>query len=398
VIASRIGGIPEVVHHERNGLLVEPGDVEDLRRAVSRVLREPGLVDRLRAGIGPVPAIEDDVARTRALYGRLTGGDRARAGRRQDPAGARRIAAVVLNYRTPDDTYLAVRSLLASRRPLDDIVVVNNDAPGGPQAAYVPPSVRHIDTGRNLGFSGGINVGIRAALGAGADAVLLVNSDVVLPPDCLASLERAIDDTRDHAPRGIVAPLVASRSAPGVVATQGIDYNPRTGRMRHRGVATRRSAPDGHQRCGDCPVDAVSACAVLVRRDVFDAIGLFDEDYFFSFEDLDFCLRARHAGFETMLVGGATAYHEGGRTIGAQAPERLYFAARNHLLVASRRTPARSRVGHACRISSIVLLNLVHALIADGPSLPRRLAAVLRGTWDYALGRYGDPRASNHAR
>ena len=56
--------------------------------------------------------------------------------------------------------------------------------------------------------------------------------------------------------------------------------------------------------------------SMLVSREVFDAIGLFDEDYFFSFEDLDFCLRARRAGFATVLAGLAATHHEGGRSIG----------------------------------------------------------------------------------
>ena len=122
---------------------------------------------------------------------------------------------------------------------------------------------------------------------------------------------------------------------------------------------------------------------MLIRREVFDAIGLLDEAYFFSFEDLDFCFRARHAGFETVLAGDATAYHEGGRSIGAD-PRRLYYAARNHLRFAARNDP-RSFL----RPSSIVALNLAHAVWAHGGSLPGRLAAVARGTRDHLAGRYG---------
>jgi len=72
-------------------------------------------------------------------------------------------------------------------------------------------------------------------------------------------------------------------------------------------------------------VDGVSGCAMLIRGSVFESIGLFDEDYFYSFEDLDFCLKARRAGFATVVAGAATAYHEGGHSIGANSPRRLYF-------------------------------------------------------------------------
>ena len=86
-------------------------------------------------------------------------------------------------------------------------------------------------TGGNLGFSGGCNAGIRDALSAGATAVLLVNSDVIVPPDCVALLMDAL--ARQPRP-GIVAPIVRSRVWPGQVLSAGIDYDTGTGRMRHR--------------------------------------------------------------------------------------------------------------------------------------------------------------------
>lgn len=400
VIASRIGGIPELVEHEVNGLLFEPGDSEGLHRAIARVLREPGLLERLRAGITPVRTIEDDVASTREMY-------QAHAGQKR--ASRQRLAAVVLNYRTPDDTWLAVRSLAASTRLLDEIIVVDNDDPNVRGAAAFArqrfdepgrsssisderrPVVTYLSTGRNLGFSGGVNIGIRAALERGADSVLLVNSDVIVPPDCVERLERALSD----APRGgIAGPVIAARTAPGVMTSSGISYDPTTGRMRHCEFGDRVSA---RERPVHAPVDAVSACVMLVRREVFDRIGLFDEDYFFSFEDVDFCLRARRAGFETIAAGRAIAYHESGRSIGAASPDRLYFAARNHLLLASRVTPAPSAARHLFRTSTIVMLNLAHAAISSGGSMPQRFAAVVRGTRDYLAGRYGSGRALEDA-
>ena len=128
---------------------------------------------------------------------------------------------------------------------------------------------------------------------------------------------------------------------------------------------------------------------MLIKREVFDAVGLFDEDYFFSFEELDFCLRARRAGFAAVLDGTAVAYHEGGRSIGADSPLRLYFAARNHLLLAHRGGSSGGRLSSLWRVASIVLLNLAHAVRTTGAPLPSRLWAVARGTRDYVTGRFG---------
>jgi GT2 family glycosyltransferase/glycosyltransferase involved in cell wall biosynthesis len=375
VIASRIGGIPELVDGGRGGLLFDPGDATSLARVLGRVVNEPRLLASLRDTIPPVRAIEDDVAAARRLYTIAP-----------ERVPDRRIAAVVLNYGTPDDTYLAVRSLLASQPPLSAVIVVNNGtADDLLQAALEPvlPRIVLIHNGRNLGFPGGMNVGIRAALERGADAVMLVNSDVVMPPDSVAALDRALASS----PRaGIAGPVVLSRSEPDRIASLGMTYGLTSGRMRDRAGATGRTGPTG--RTGGM-VDAVSGCAMLVGREVFDAIGLFDEDYFFGFEDLDFCLRGRAAGFTTILAGAAAAYHEGGRSIGATSSRRLYFAARNHLRLARRADPGAHRIVAAGRAASIVMLNLAHAVRARGGSIGSRLAAVVRGTRDYMANRFG---------
>ena len=68
VVASRIGGIPEMVSEGQNGLLFRGGDIEDLSKTLARFLDEPGLLDTLRAGIPPVRSIEEDIRFARSLY------------------------------------------------------------------------------------------------------------------------------------------------------------------------------------------------------------------------------------------------------------------------------------------------------------------------------------------
>jgi GT2 family glycosyltransferase/glycosyltransferase involved in cell wall biosynthesis len=380
VVASRIGALPELVADGRNGLLFQPGDPDDLAKTLERVLREPELLEKLRAGIPALRTIEADARAARELYAAQLG---RTAAARNGEGG--RIAAVVLNYRTPDETRLAVGSLLASTIRLDQVIVVDNDEGETAREALrgLGPDVTYLHTGRNLGFSGGMNAGIREAQARGADAVLLTNSDVIVPPDCLARLMQAL---HDRPGAGIVGPMVLVRSDPGRVASLGMSYAPASGRMRHEGFGR---AVGLVEAAGDQNVDGVSGCLMLVRRAVFDAIGLLDDDYFFGFEDLDFCLRARRAGFATVLARSAAAYHEGGRSMGSDAPRRLFFAARNHLMLARRADPDAGAFASFARSSSIVMLNVAHAVRARGASLPARLSAVARGVRDYARGRVG---------
>ena len=375
VIASRIGGIPETVADGAGGLLFAPGDAADLRRILQRLIDEPELLPRLRAGIPTIRTITDDVASMRSRY------ETALA----TPPKRRRLAAIVLNYRTPEDTFLATRSLLLSHRPIDQVIVVDNNDGGDssrPCEGALSPLINRITylpTGANLGFSGGMNIGIAHALDAGADAILLVNSDVVVPVHCVDALERALYATPGA---GIAGPVVLGRATPDRIASHGISYNETTGRMRHRGVGSpiRESL-----RAAGVPADAISGCMMLVKREVFERVGRFDADYFFSFEDLDFCLRARDAGFSSIVVPAATALHEGGRSMGTDS-RRFYFGARNHLQLARQRRGRSGSVRAGARSLYIVALNIAHAFRAPGGSLAGRLGAVARGTWDYFLG------------
>lgn len=389
VVASRIGGLPELVQHERDGLLFEPGSAEALQAALQRLIDEPALVEHLRRRLPVVRSIEDDVSGTRAIYEELI--DRARASATpraaSGDADARpRLAAVVLNYGTPDDTSLAVQSLLASRRRLDDVIVVDND-PAGRCLESLGHLARHVTFIRNqtnLGFSGGMNVGIRSALRKSADAVLLVNSDAIVPPDCIGRLEAALT-ARPTA--GIAAPELRSRAFPGVTISRGLSFSASNGRFRHIGFG--QTSDESVPPAGWSVVPAASACVWLVGSRVFERAGLLDEDFFFSFEDLEFCLRARRAGFEVGIVGGAVALHEGGASLARGMPARFYFASRNHLMAADRGAPAGSRFAACRRWASIVALNVAHAVVAPEGRMARRLLATTRGAADYFRGRVG---------
>lgn len=292
------------------------------------------------------------------------------------------MSAVVLNYRTAEQTWLAVRSLQASRtRPLEILIVDN--ASGDGSADRLRGSlerVRVVESPTNAGFPGGCNIGIRAALAAGAEYVLLLNSDAVLAPDAIGHMAAAMAARQSL---GIAAPVLLSREEPDHVSSAGISFSRRTARMRHRAAGRRVAAlePGAVQI-----VDAVSGCVMLIRRAVFERAGLLDEAYFFSFEDIDFCLRARDAGFHTGCVQDAIAYHEGGRTIGRRSARRVYFATRNHLRLAAQAGRPR---GRSLRAGLVVGLNAAYVLVSPEAPLIRGASAVVRGAWHHFTSRYG---------
>lgn len=412
VVASDLGGMAEMVRHGIDGLLFPPGDATALAAQLRRLVEEPGLLDRLRQGIRRPLSIEEDAACLRGMYSHLIARAAAAAeepvppvmrasapeasveapcvspcvrGAGRDAPTASSVAAVVLNFRTPDQTWLSVRSLQTSFTPPGRILVVDNGSADGSVQALEGrlTDVDILANAVNLGFPGGCNVAIREALDRGAEYILLANSDVVLAPDALGLLLAEMQ--RD--PRiGIAGPLLVSRQEPGWIASAGIRYSRRTGRMRQleAGTARAAAAADGLPR--PRVVDAVSGCVMLIRSAVFERTGLLDEAYFFSFEDIDLCLRAGDAGFRTACVRAAVAYHEGGGTIGSRSARRVYFATRNHLRLQAWSGPGASR---PLRAALVVALNAAYVVSAPEAPLVAGLAAVARGTWDHLRGRYG---------
>jgi len=184
---------------------------------------------------------------------------------------------------------------------------------------------------------------------------------------------------------GIVAPVLRSRANPQWIESAGITYHELTGRMRH--VQGQAAA----QLCtADAPsaVRAVSGCVMLIRRPLFEAIGMFNEDFFYSFEDIDFCLRADRAGFSTTLAN-TSAYHQGGRSAGQSNIRPIYFSARNHLMM-NRTLPGGGVWKHA-RLGIIVGLNVASALVSSHQSIAAGLRDVWVGYRDYRNGRFGNP-------
>lgn len=368
VVASDIGGIPELVRHEQNGLLFPPGDAEALASSLMRLVREPRLLPALKAGIPGVRPLGEDVAAMRRFSREQANSAKA--------ASSCCVHAVVVNFHTPDATLLAVRSLLASRHPLARIVVVDNstDRACESKLSGLQGLVDYVSAGTNRGFAGGVNIGIARALAAGATHVLLVNSDAIVPPDALLGLLRPFVQPSV----GIVSPTVLSMSAPDRIQSMGASYNLRTGRMRIRLYGARASAR--FSQAGE--VDAASGCVMLVSRAVIDTVGMLDEEYFFGFEEIEFSLRAKQRGFR-VVVTSEVAFHEGGRSL-PSASTGLYYAARNHLRMASRvQTPSMARA------LAVVALNVASAMRSRPASIPARLLAVTRGTLDHCRGRYG---------
>jgi len=165
------------------------------------------------------------------------------------------------------------------------------------------PMIFFIFNKSNLGFSAGVNVGIRFAMAMGADFIFLINNDAIIDKECLSELLMAMNE---NPLVGIAGPRIFYHRNPQKIST-GAGY--------FSYLKAGLLIPEKNKYVWKCNgankyVTFLSGCAMLIKREVFEKIGLFDEDYFFYEEDLDFCLKTMRKGFVILYVPSAKVWHK----------------------------------------------------------------------------------------
>jgi GT2 family glycosyltransferase len=294
-------------------------------------------------------------------------------------------SCVVLAY-GPERMYRPlVAALIEDGIPADKIAIVHNPlTPADPPLAE-PGVVLRMD--RNRGYAGGMNRGIQHQLANGARQILLLTDDVRLQPGALTPL---FDFAQAEPRYGILGPAQPD----GPLFNYGglLDRNGRP--------SVRRELSDPHRGRPVIDADWVEGSAVLIRREVFEQVGLLEERFFMYFEEADLCLRAARSGWQIGIVWAALINQ---KARGSQARPVLYsyLMARNGLEYARRVAGWRGLVfglGRAFR-ESWELLKVWYRPRSSPEQ--RRLARVTLlaswwGTAAFAFGRWGAPPAVIH--
>ena len=293
------------------------------------------------------------------------------------------VYLVVLNWNGFEDTVECLESCRAISCPNLRVLLVDNGSEDGSEARLRErfPEVELIETGRNLGFAGGNNVGIRRALAQGAAYVVLLNNDTVVDPGFVASLVK----TAQSDPKvGMLCSKIYRFDERDVLWYAGGDMNEWLGLGKHRG--------DGERDAGQfdlvAEVNRPTGCSLMVTRALCERVGLLDEDYFLYCEDLDWGLRSRKAGFKVVYDPGSRVWHKVSRSsAGKQSGVVLYYYSRNMLLCLDRNHP----LPHPLRLVryGFVLGDAFRALLALRLPKRRGAAYIWRGARDYFAGRLG---------
>lgn len=242
-----------------------------------------------------------------------------------------KVAVIILNWKSPEDTIESLRSALASTNVNLEVFLVDNDSKDGlcDKVQRELPEVSILKNQTNLGYAGGNNAGIRAALKKGADFVFILNNDAVVNKDCIGILlETALASS--HA--GLMAPKVLQRSEPELIDSLGT----RMDWFRLRPCIGRHGQKDdGHEK----KVFASSilvGCALFVARSGIEKIGLLDENFFLIHEDADWSLRSLEAGYENLVVPAAVVYHKRSQSLNKLPALSHYYSVRNFFYLAKK--------------------------------------------------------------
>jgi hypothetical protein len=225
------------------------------------------------------------------------------------------LAIIILNYRTPE---LTIDCLASLEREIDlsTCAVVVDNASGDGSAELIAEAIEQrgwstwatlLRSPVNGGFAAGNNLGIRSLR---ANGYLLLNSDTLVRPGAIASLRQAM----------------RSRPDAGVIGAGLLDADgrpdqsffrvpaPVTELIRAAGVGVLARAFERFDPImprGDGPLEPgwLAFAAVVIRREVIEQVGLLDEGYFMYFEDIDYCRRAREAGWKVLYWPAAEIVH-----------------------------------------------------------------------------------------
>ncbi len=299
------------------------------------------------------------------------------------------VFVVILNWNSKVDTVQCLESIgkLQITNYKLQIVVVDNASTDGSQkltrksiTSTTSITGKLIENKENLGFTGGSNVGIKYALKKDADFVLILNNDTVVDRDLVVRLLEMAGKYKDA---GVFSPKIyfapgfefhKERYSPGV---RGKVLWYAGGKMDWKNVLGSNRGVDevdrGQYEKGEETDFATGAC-MFIRRDVLKKVGLFDERYFMYFEDVDFCQRAREAGWTVMYAPKGYLWHKVARSSGIGSSLNDYYLTRNRLLFGMQYAPLRAKGA---------LLRETIKLFFFGRKWQRQ------GVLDFYLGRYG---------
>lgn len=241
------------------------------------------------------------------------------------------ISIIILNYNQLGVTCEFLDSTKQLTYPNYEIIMVDNASKENPteivKSKY--PDVKLIVSDKNLGFTGGNNLGIKASKG---EYFFIVNNDTEVTPDLL---ERVVETFDIDNSIGVVSPKIKYYSNPDTIQYAGFsEVNPFTGRGKTYGGKKIDN--------GDFDTPGYTAyahgAAMMVKREVVEKVGMLPDLFFIYYEELDWSAHIRRAGYKIYYQPKGLIFHKESITMGKESAMKAYYHTRNRILFMRRNT------------------------------------------------------------
>jgi GT2 family glycosyltransferase len=295
-----------------------------------------------------------------------------------------RVAVIILTYNTTKLAIACIESLLKIDYPAIEIIIVDNDSRDNPAPLFKQrfPEIEVHGTGKNLGYTGGINAGLDVALKKEPEYVLVLNPDTEVKSDFLGHLVQAMEENPRAA--GACGTIYAHHDRT-LVWYAGGRIIPLRGLAVHD-LLEQHLDPEtlGAPR----KVSFITGCMILFRPSALRAAGAENEQFFMMLDDIELSARLRHHGFDLLYVPKSIIYH---KVLGEkESPLKIYYTVRNRLLLirTSWRGPVRL-------FASAYFLSVITAKLGLWYFLNKSFyRAASMGLEDYFRGNFGEGRGT----
>jgi hypothetical protein len=300
------------------------------------------------------------------------------------------VTTIIVNYNTPRETELAIRSAIMAKSDgfRHSVLVVDN---GSKELLKIPKDLRKkpvelIRSEANLGFTGGNNLGMSHAVKHyQSDYFFLLNSDAEVEKNGV----QALYDALHQDPR---AGIAVSK----IYFTPGLEYHRKSYKKSERGkvlwyaggsidwpnlVAFHRGVDEVDRGQFDQQItcDFATGCALMIKRVVTEHVGILDKRFFGYYEDMDYSLRTQSAGYKLLFVPTSIVWHMNSGSVagGSGSKFQQYYQTRNRLLVVAK---------HGTWRNWLTGLRFIWLILTRGAEAERR------GVLDFILLRFGKQR------
>ena len=295
-----------------------------------------------------------------------------------------KVFIIVLNWNGWKDTVECIKSLKKITYPNNKIILVDNGSTDNSEEILRKkfPDLELIQTGENLGFAGGNNIGIQYALSKGADFIILLNNDTIVDKEFVTELIRVAESDKSI---GILSSKIYFYDRQDTIWYAGAIFNLKTGRSRHIGFKEKDKGQYDKVR----ETDRACGCSMMVSREVCETVGLMNQQYFCYGEDAEWSLRIKKAGYRVVFIPSSRVWHKISISTGGTVKgTNIYYSIRNQLRLVKTYLPFKFKVMNVLR-DVIIAGRYVCSLYTMHVSKGRGLKNIWLGINDYYHGRFG---------